>query len=420
MKRAQKVLAILGGLAALFVGGSWLWVKSVEPRQWRQMEERVAALSVALDIPRVPRALPRETPITGNAWEHYSQAFKLVVNPDDLKAIRAVAYRMKEADFEQARRALENYGPAVEALRRGARRTEIRRARAHESEELFLFGSEGTPLSQASNVSALAIARARLLAEDGKVSEATNLYLDVAGFAEDIQGDGSTIAEMLGLSFLRTPLDELRRMVVQGKLSGDDLRLLEDGLVQLDISFPGRERTLQGNLEWFGKLILSDRLIPALTRTKPLPVEFQPGWRQAWSQRLQLTTAFSHATAAVSRVSSSSGLPFPEDSARWKLMIQELKTVRNPYADIFAAMISDARHCRAMLAELRLVRAAVHYAATGERLDLDDPFGTKLLYKLDGDRLRIWSIGKNGKDDGGKGEWNSVAEDIVLEIPLRP
>lgn len=68
-------------------------------------------------------------------------------------------------------------------------------------------------------------------------------------------------------------------------------------------------------------------------------------------------------------------------------------------------------------AQLRLLRVAVHYRATGEILELDDPFGTGILYAQTTNHLRVWSIGADGMDDGGAGCWKPrPTGDIVLDI----
>lgn len=75
------------------------------------------------------------------------------------------------------------------------------------------------------------------------------------------------------------------------------------------------------------------------------------------------------------------------------------------------------RSRRDRLAQLRLIRTAVQYRITGRVLELDDPFGAKLQHSRAIGTLRIWSVGKNGTDDGSQGDWKGGhPDDIVLEI----
>ena len=45
---------------------------------------------------------------------------------------------------------------------------------------------------------------------------------------------------------------------------------------------------------------------------------------------------------------------------------------------------------------------------------LPDPFGKNLLSKQTGSKTKIWSVGTDGKDQGGIGGWNGP--DLVLEV----
>jgi hypothetical protein len=63
-----------------------------------------------------------------------------------------------------------------------------------------------------------------------------------------------------------------------------------------------------------------------------------------------------------------------------------------------------------------LLRVATHWRRTGELLDLDDPFGAKLKSAKSGEGLKLWSIGADGVDNSGTGQWKPAAgADIVLE-----
>jgi hypothetical protein len=58
-----------------------------------------------------------------------------------------------------------------------------------------------------------------------------------------------------------------------------------------------------------------------------------------------------------------------------------------------------------------LIRIAAYYRATGEILPLKDPFGGTLLHSRSEKRMKFWSLGQDGHDDGG-----DPGKDIVLEI----
>src|SRR4030095_3117365 len=92
-------------------------------------------------------------------------------------------------------------------------------------------------------------------------------------------------------------------------------------------------------------------------------------------------------------------------------------------------------------AELRLLRIAAHYGATGEVLNLGDPYGASILDSVDAPRGEFWSVGEDGQDHGGDGgkHWTwwrpgpipgkpaftlpkdrVEPKDIVIEVPRRP
>jgi hypothetical protein len=64
-----------------------------------------------------------------------------------------------------------------------------------------------------------------------------------------------------------------------------------------------------------------------------------------------------------------------------------------------------------------ILRTAARFRGTGEILNLRDPFGENRIHSERDGRLRVWSVGKDGNDDGGSGEWKPQGKDIVLEIP---
>jgi hypothetical protein len=71
---------------------------------------------------------------------------------------------------------------------------------------------------------------------------------------------------------------------------------------------------------------------------------------------------------------------------------------------------------RETLAHLRILRTALAYLLGGPIPELDDPFGGKLSARMEEGRLRIWSIGRDGEDDGGRGSRRTRDQDIVMEV----
>ena len=63
---------------------------------------------------------------------------------------------------------------------------------------------------------------------------------------------------------------------------------------------------------------------------------------------------------------------------------------------------------------LREVRMALRFIATEEMIALPDPFGTALRHRVEGGRLRIWSVGMNGTDDEGNCSSQGNSQDDIL------
>jgi hypothetical protein len=126
---------------------------------------------------------------------------------------------------------------------------------------------------------------------------------------------------------------------------------------------------------------------------------------------------------------SCEGRPYPEflrcDEARWKEALNSKNPILRPLAFGWNDLGWEARTRRA---ELRLLRTAARYRATGELLKLDDPFGDVLLHSESQEAMTFWSVGPDGKDDGGKvrvsgGSLRNVfaypLNDLVVEVQRR-
>ena len=71
---------------------------------------------------------------------------------------------------------------------------------------------------------------------------------------------------------------------------------------------------------------------------------------------------------------------------------------------------------RQLIAELRLVATAARWRANGSWAEVDDPFGDRMLRTRHGDQVVIYSVGENGRDNGGDGQ---LGDDDAADIALR-
>ena len=141
-------------------------------------------------------------------------------------------------------------------------------------------------------------------------------------------------------------------------------------------------------------------------------------WRYGFSERLAAADAFDVSLGAMRRLAEFDGKSWAEAKKLGDELDKECQASHNPIVAIaIPGLASSSRTSRERKAQLRLLRTAVHYRGTGEVLGLDDPFGAKLLHAEKDGKLKIWSVGSDGTDDGGSGELKPKAgKDIVLEI----
>jgi hypothetical protein len=424
-RRTWKVLRFFIGGVLIVVAAAWLWIRSVESRHWSRMEQRVAELRREADARCGPRPVLRGTPIPGDAWDDYFKAIEILKDPQIFTSTSSYASRTPGADRAQAEAALRTLGAAVDLLQNGTKRSESRRVRFHEGEHPFDLNIY-TRLGRALFLTATGVCRARFLEEEDKVHEASELILDLFQFGRDVGRDGSMRADHIGFLICEQASRGLKDLLCGGKCSPATLEQIDRELEKLDISFPRSAPSLLGEVEFFGELILNDKFLSHFYSDLglPLPPEARPGWRFAFSSPLMMTSAFDHADQWVGRMQDVETASSIEEARRWNDFNAEAAATKNIHVITFSRVVL-AGHLnthRTHLTHLRLLRTVAHYYATGKILDLEDPFGTSLHHVEVPDHFRIWGVGRNGKDDGGKGEWSpyAVQDDIILEIPRRP
>jgi hypothetical protein len=384
------------------------------------LKVRVAQLHAELDSLGGPRPTLRGSPVPGNAWDDYFQGILEAARIENLPLLRKYAYRLKDGDPELVRPVLLAHGSAVDWMQRGTHRSEVHRVRFHEEEEPFALADDKTRLGKTFSVNILALCRARFLEEAGKDHDALVLLLDLCMFGRDVAADGSTIAHMTGLGICSYAVYELKELLDRGKLSTADCLQMDRELGQLDDAFPGLSSARLGELEWFGERVLEGGYLSVILKGKALPQEARPGWRHAFSVRLMELAAFEESDAMLAAMRDADSGLYSDEKARWQRFQKEAVASKNAMARMFLPMASTStRHIREFMTKVRLLRTAAHFRATGEILELADPLGTTLLHRLEPMGLRIWGVGRDGKDDGGKGEWERNGDDIVLEIARR-
>jgi len=120
---------------------------------------------------------------------------------------------------------------------------------------------------------------------------------------------------------------------------------------------------------------------------------------------------------SMSAARRSESLPWAEAKKELDRIEAEAKEAWNPISSIASpSLVKSGTIGRTRQAQVRMLRVAVHWALSGQVLDQGDPYGARLRTEESPGKLKIWSVGKDGVDDGGTGEWKADAKDITLEI----
>ncbi len=247
------------------------------------------------------------------------------------------------------------------------------------------------------SISTFILLGARKLADEKQWRQATQAILDVCQYGRDVaesQGD-------FGMFPLKWGFDEVRINLVTGRYDLESLQTLEEGLRILDGSFPSID---QERLRWA-------RTLAADARSSR-----NDGLLKSLFHRDTCTT---YCELLLRAVGTNKSDWLHERQALRELDLELAKSF-NPYArhSVLELEWSGAsfRHARA---QLRLLLMATHFLAKGEGLDLEDPFGGRLKTSVSGTSFKAWSLGRDGIDDGGVGEWGLQGKDIVLEFNRR-
>lgn len=416
MSRWKFVVTFLG-LAIVAVAGLWLWGWLTIEHRWRAMESEALDLHREITAEKAARPVLRGEPLPGNAWVDYRAALEpLGEERRHAKKWRDLsAFLEHGANPEQVDSVLADHAESIAALRRGAGRTD----------GAFPYAwPDGTSmirpgLSNCLALSRLVTARARL-----KDREAPELLLDLAQFSCDLARNAPAHAHVYGMNLLRNCLEELGVRLYRRDFSPSDLLQLELELEALDRGFPDivpfeprdamnlafefvESPNLHATIRDGGCLCREPHVLPPWG-----------DWRFAFSDKAVAVDGFRLAVECARRAAAVRG-------ASWS----QVRLAENDIHELMRRSSNPLKHhhfrydfhaaARSERARIRLLRVAVHHAATKEILTLEDPFGGRLLHRLDEQGLRIWSVGRDGVDDGGHGDWLRKSmddQDIVLKL----
>jgi len=418
MKPALRVAGIFLAAVVLIVVSAVVWFRSIESRRWKEMEDTLASLEREAMSQPGDRPVLVCDPVAGNAWDHYQRAWNVMKGQGGVLLSNYLS-RAPNVDREQVLQTIQRLEPALVDLRKGARCGSARRPvdwRKPETQSVSLY-----------SLAFLAVAQAREEAVAGRAHEAVELLLDGARFSADLASQAESLGYSVSMAGLFTALDEIRDLMENGKLGPAELQLLESGLDRLDRCFPEPGSALvNGALamgwELHGVRSMRDFVDPIYAQMGAKRPDI-PTWRFAFSEELLIADWFDRQLDRSRRVASTDGGRWVGANGAARQADREVAESKNGLAQVFNLWDRNDPHfsivslSRERRAHLRLLRAAVRYRATGEIPQVDDPFGAGLPHAVKDGRLKVWSVGRDGIDDGGSGQWRPRAgKDIVLEV----
>lgn len=408
-----KIAVAVIGVLALLAGGTAVWVHTAASARMAEVEKVLAGLAGEAAGRKTDRPPRGGAGSPGNAWTDYEMAAAAL--PQDWKSVQPIDEFYKglgKVGRAQVEPVILAHESAFRFLRQGVRRD-------HASLDPQWERGWDTPLigppMRVPFLIEVAVVRARLLAADGKGAEAAELLLDAAHACGDMGRNSIVIVTNSAVTAAMPVVAELRNLVVSGKLSNEDLVAVARELEAIDAALPRTGDALMNEVLCFGYDCLRQGGMPRLPGSGEEGI--RRDWRHLWSARLYAADAFRRLLSARRMLAGIDAMTWAEAGRTWGRIEQSLDPNLPMDVAIYGVnALAFERGNRALRARMRLVRAAATWKAGGKAPDLGDPFGTKLYHQGDAGRLKVWSVGPDGADDGGSGDWTNYGKDIVLEV----
>jgi len=381
--------------------------------QWAAMISRISQLQSEAQSRDVSRSVLTGKAMPGNSWDEYRIALDDVHGwTEDPNGVSLAEFITggPNADNAKIEKMVASHGAALEHLRLGAQR--------HDGQYPYKWAyddeTEVPSLIATRLIGALAIAQAKIWGQSGRSGEAVELLLDVSVFARDLATNGPLTTHLAGTIVYSMTFDQLRDLILSGKLTKTQIADLHKKLEIMDHDFPVLSATLAN------ETLATSASAMKTARDDWWELLKQDGWRYGFSSRRMTLDAFEKRESYLQRSLNIDQVDFATAKKEAEAIEAEVDESPNPMIRLSTPSLSRAIvKQRETLARLRLLQAATGFLSTGKVPPLADPFGTN-LNSTERLQLTIWSVGSDGNDNQGHGGWNSMLpdQDIVVEIPL--
>jgi hypothetical protein len=356
------------------------------------------------------RPVLRGTALPGNAWDDYLNAMgELAKVWPDLHELADLVYSERTVDDDEKKQAVEKGKSTLEILWKGTRRAEAQYPNNWNSVPV---GWQGLQLSTSVLLCRLAIWKSQLLAKSERRREAAETLLDLCQFGRDGSFNSFPHQEGRAVQVAELALKELHQLICDGQLSSDVLKQVAHELEILDRSYPSHAHTIMNETLW-----VPQRCMEVLAGHQYMAALIQ-SWRYGFSVRLMLTDLASYADEVMKPAAETDSMSWNDARIVFQKIRSEIVTSNKTFGgDPGTYTFGMAADCRSNMAHIRLIRIACEYLASGEVLPLADPFGSKMRWLIGKDgRLKVWSLGADGVDNGGAGSWTDEEPvDLTIE-----
>jgi hypothetical protein len=411
----RKILWPLLAVVLICLGTMGIWISSVASRRHRQMEEQIRRLH-AETVARVHvrPALDGET-LEGSAWPAYSLALAEAARWTlQENRIRDIWLETPKADLHLFEKVVSQSGVLFDSLHQGARRSSGRPPIVWEDGWSLRSTPDNKDAELLGHIVAIA---ARLQAAKGDPAGAVLKLLDLLQFARDLAEDSNARCAQTSSHLWSIATLELKDVMFSKEFPLQELPRLDAALERLDRHLPDG-----------GPLLLNETLRLGFELLKPedqrmgqFSLSLRDCWRYGFSKRIAEADGFERTLADARRAA-----PLQDGSyAAQRADLEKTADPLNPLVlrAIDAGVFGSRSIMRWQRTVLHLLRVGVHYRATGEVLDLPDPYGDQLHHSLVGSHLKVWSVGGDGVDDGGDMgdyEWSRIKPKPVVGRATRP
>lgn len=401
MKRGRVILTILLIIPLVGAVAVYTWIHHVADRKWAQAEERIRELVRRHPTGDSRQVLSKVTEASKDNQIHFVAAIREAARKRLRHHEASTLVRTRQDPIDL----LDDAQEWLDRLHQGARRCAARPA---DFPPRWQGDWDYVTLTYMMNCSVL---RARQQRQNQSPVDAAETLLDSLQLSRFWAASGKGYNRIYALDNAAAGIEELRDILTRETLSSENLLRIDRELQPIDDALQSPLRDLEPALA---------RWAEGLGATDPKTLsawEWAPyRWKYLLPERLMKAEAFEYSHRHLEQFLALEGRSYLEVSQYCRRLDVEAIQSKNPIIQrhtVFSYELGWVELERK--AEIRLLRAAARYPATGELIPIDDPFGGKLLFALAEADIKFWSLGNDGMDDGG-----TIPRDLVIQVERRP